>query len=296
MTALRPPAGNRAFWTLVGIAGTIRAAVMLSACCAAGLLIRGIAEHGVSGLWTGSPSRLPATALLTVLIAGAALAGVSAARTARATAALRRALLTFHTQAPAALFHAAHVTGLVGEVTAVADQHPFALTYGLLHPRVVVSTGLVARLSPEELLAVLIHEHAHVRSRDPLKAALARVLTGRYFFLPVLGRLTERYADGQELAADRRAIRACGTGLVASALIKTVDGPDWAAMAPAAAMGSARLLDARIRQLETGTAVLDRIGPRPVLTSLLATAGLTWALSGTATVLAASPLLDRCTG
>jgi hypothetical protein len=118
------------------------------------------------------------------------------------------------------------------------------------------------------------------------------VLAGRYVFLPLLYRLTERYADGRELAADRRAVAACGIGPVAGALLKTVEGPTWAATAPAAAMGRDRLLDARISQLETGTATLSGFGRLALATSLLAAAVLVWALAGTAALLAASPLLD----
>ncbi|GGL36061.1 hypothetical protein GCM10010095_21600 [Streptomyces anthocyanicus] len=293
---LRAPSGNRAFWLLVGIAGLIRTAVMLAACCAAALLALRVADQGVTGLWSGTPSPLPAVALLIVLAAGAILAAFSALRTVRASAAFRRAVRTGLAQAPVALRHAAGETGLAGRVSAVADERPYALTHGLFRPRVLVSTGLAALLSPAELHAVLIHEHAHVRSRDPLKAALARMLAGRYFFLPLLHHLTERYTDGRELAADRRAVAACGTGPVAGALLKTVDGPAWAATTPAAAMGSARLLDVRIRQLETGTATLGRLGPRPLVTTLLTTAALAWALTGTAVVLTVSPLVGCCIG
>ena len=289
-------AGNSAFWAVVGIAGTIRVAVMLTACCAAAVVSGRVADRGIVGLWGGAPGALPATVTVVLLVAGAAVAAVSGVRTARATVAFRRALRTARVEPPVVLRRAAGQAGLAGRVTAVADERPYALTHGLLRPRIVVSNGLTALLTPTELNAVLVHEHAHVRSRDPLKATLARILAGRYFFLPLLRQLTGRYDDGRELAADRHAVAACGVRPVAGALLKVVDGPAWAAAAPAAAMGSARLLEARIRQLETGTAALDGFRCLPLIASLLGTAVLAWALTGTAAVLAASPLIGCCTG
>lgn len=123
-------------------------------------------------MWGGPPGTLPATAALALLTAGGVVAAVTAARTARATRAFRRALRSRRVTVPDALRHAAEETRLAGKVTTVADQRPYALTHGLLHPRVVVSTGLAALLTPPEPRAVLTHEHEHehVHSRDPIKA------------------------------------------------------------------------------------------------------------------------------
>lgn len=60
----------------------------------------------------------------------------------------------------------------------------FALTYGVLRPRVLASTGLAATLSDAELAAVLAHEREHLRGRDPLKKVLARAIPARHFYLP----------------------------------------------------------------------------------------------------------------
>lgn len=94
----------------------------------------------------------------------------------------------------------------VGAIRVIADDRPRAFCHGLLRPRIYVSCGTLEALSTSELRALLAHEQHHARRHDPLRLALARVLGGGLFFLPVLPRLLERYADAAEIAADEAAI------------------------------------------------------------------------------------------
>lgn len=103
-------------------------------------------------------------------------------------------------------------------VHVVGDDRPRAFCHGLLRPRIYLSSGTLAALSPAELQALLAHERHHARRRDPLRLAVARILGGALYFLPVLPRLLERYAAEAELAADEAALR---------------DGQDAAALAAA---------------------------------------------------------------
>lgn len=94
----------------------------------------------------------------------------------------------------------------VGAVRVIADDRPRAFCHGLLRPRIYVSSATLTALRPAELAALLAHEQHHARRHDPLRLALARVLGGGLFFLPVLPRLLDRYADAAEIAADEAAI------------------------------------------------------------------------------------------
>ena len=87
------------------------------------------------------------------------------------------------------------------------DPRALAFCAGLLRPRVYVSTGALVALADDELEAVLAHEAHHARYRDPLRIFFARVLSDCLFFLPVLARLSHRYAALAELAADAAAVR-----------------------------------------------------------------------------------------
>ncbi len=103
------------------------------------------------------------------------------------------------------------VRGLVpGQDAVIVFDHLRAQAFcaGYWRPRVYVSTATVDALLPAELQAVIAHEKEHRQHRDPLRIASARVLSHALFFLPVLGRLVERYAELAELRADAAAVRA----------------------------------------------------------------------------------------
>jgi hypothetical protein len=64
---------------------------------------------------------------------------------------------------------------LAPQVDLVESDRPFALTFGLVRPRAVVSTSLLRTLSPSQGAAVIAHEAEHARRRDPLRQLAARV-------------------------------------------------------------------------------------------------------------------------
>jgi hypothetical protein len=159
--------------------------------------------------------------------------------------------------------------GLRGRVVQVCDASPYAFTYGIWHPRVVVSTGLAEAVTPEELVAVLRHENHHVRNRDPLKVLALRTWASAFFMIPLVGAVLQRVLDRQELKADRTALRDSGVPAVAGALLKAVGEPVVAPGTALAAMGGPALLEARVIQLETGRGprLLTAIHPAAVITS-----------------------------
>lgn len=96
------------------------------------------------------------------------------------------------------------------DVTVIRDPRPQAFCIGYLRPRICISTGTLDALGSGELTAVLSHERHHRAARDPLRLAVARILSDSLFFLPVLRNLTERYSALIELSADEAAVRANG--------------------------------------------------------------------------------------
>src|SRR5919199_500453 len=133
--------------------------------------------------------------------------------------------------------------------TQVVDlDTPVAVCYGLLRPRLVLSTGIARGLSRAELEAVVRHERAHLRRRDPLRLVLVRALADAVPAVPVLREAAEAVATAQELAADRDALAAVGADALGGALLKVGD-----ALGPlhgrGAAIGAFSTNDARIDQL-----------------------------------------------
>lgn len=97
-----------------------------------------------------------------------------------------------------------------------------AFTVGLMFPRVYVASRLEVLLSQAEMEAVIAHEAAHVKRRDPLRVSACRVLSLTLFWLPALRRLVDDVADEAEIAADDEA--AHGRPLVLASAILSLAG------------------------------------------------------------------------
>ena len=250
MTGLRAPGtGNRAFWWMVAASALVRALLAYGICCLVLAIFDAVSSGGPTALWSNDPSLLPGLAVLAVVAVGVSRATWLLARTARHSIAFAHHVRDHATRTPARLAAARWTDG---RLAVLDDKAPFALTYGVLHPRVLVTTGLLGALSDAELAAVLAHEREHLRNHDPLKNVLARAILARHFYLPALARLRDRFTSGRELSADRAALAAHGVAPLAGALLKVTEGPAWAAASPSAAMSTEALLEARISQLETG--------------------------------------------
>jgi beta-lactamase regulating signal transducer with metallopeptidase domain len=237
MNGLRPQPG----WLLWPLAVTAVLAHL-------GLAVLAVAEYLQLDWLASEPYELTA---VTVVAASGLLAVAGAARVVRRTIlggrALRRLLRSATTPAPTPVLAAAGALGLASRVDVVAIGEAFAITHGLLRPRILLSTGLVDALDAAELAAVLVHEREHVRRRDPLRLLATRVAAGYGWYLPLLGWWAQRVALRRELAADRAATARAGVAAVAGALLKLADLPAPAAMAAVNPMSD---LPDRIAQLE----------------------------------------------
>lgn len=222
-------------------------------CVLAPLILSRLSDHGLGGLLGHGQDLLPALAFVVLVGAGVVLGARALRRGILASRSLARRVSSLALEPPRELAQAAAVAGLAGRVVLVDSEQWFSFAYGALTPRVAVSRGLLDGVSAEELRAVLEHERYHVRNLDPLKVLLVRALPATFFFVPALVALRARYVAGRELAADRRAVRACGREALVGALLKVVRGPGWGELQAAAAIGGPELLDLRVAQLESGS-------------------------------------------
>ena len=236
-----------------------------------GLAVLAVAEYASLG-WL-LPTRYDLGAVTLVVATAVAGLGASAwvvARAAAGSRALRRLAAGQGRPLPPAVGSAAAVLGLAGRVEAVAAREPFAVTCGLVRPRILVSDGLAGALSPPELIAVLAHERCHLRHRDPARLLAARLLGAYGCYLPAARWLAGRVALNTELAADRAALARVGRGVLAGALLKLAALPACPAVAAASPAGDpAGSLEARVAQLEHGRPAR----PRLAASRALATAG-----------------------
>jgi Zn-dependent protease with chaperone function len=264
---------NRSFVALVVFALVPYALIGVFCCGALSLLAYRVSTDGISVI-TDDWRVWPAIAFFAVVGAGTIRALLSMRTQLLATERLGQHVRALELEACPKLEGAAASTSLTGRVVLIDDERAFSFTFGLRHPRVAVSRGLVDVASPDELSAALEHERYHVRNLDPLKVLVARAAGPALFYLPVLRDLRRRYVAGRELVADRRAARACGPQPLAGALYKVTTGPEWSELGAAAAIGADDLLDLRVTQLETGREPAIPQTSRPALAASVVVLGL----------------------
>lgn len=98
-----------------------------------------------------------------------------------------------------------------------------AFTCGLFRPRIYVSKGLMSELEYAELKAVLLHELAHKKDRDPLRFFLLSLAKDVFFYLPALRGLLSRIRRLREFEADAKAASAMEEPYsLAHALLKAI--------------------------------------------------------------------------
>jgi beta-lactamase regulating signal transducer with metallopeptidase domain len=163
-------------------------------------------------------------------------------------------------------------------------SRPVAFCCGLAWPRVVVTSGLLERLSADEQLAAFWHEAEHVRTHEPLRTLLSRLAQDAFFWLPVLKDLFARYALTRELNADRVATTHTSVRALAAALHEASAAP-----AMAGVVGFADFAGARVDRLVDPSASLPRLFRwQRVGSSAVAVALLTLAFAVPANVSVAS--------
>lgn len=114
--------------------------------------------------------------------------------------------------------------GSVQDVRVVPHRAPIAYTRGLFRRQIIVSTGMVEGLDPDERDAVIAHERAHVRGRHTGLMFIGRVLLRAFGFLPPVERAVQQLLLGLEAAADDRAASVVGSRIVvARALAKLAE-------------------------------------------------------------------------
>jgi Zn-dependent protease with chaperone function len=102
----------------------------------------------------------------------------------------------------------------------VQSDQPLSFVWGFGRAKLVVSTGLLTTLTPEELAAVLEHEAAHHARRDNLSKLGLTMCAHATLAVPLARRLL-RWRDEQvELICDETAARSTSPLDLADALVK----------------------------------------------------------------------------
>lgn len=167
-------------------------------------------------------------------------------RTARTLRPLRKRAMP---GMPLRLRHLAGTLGLTDRVRLVDAEALFAFCHGVRRPQVWVSRALVDALTRDELEAVLRHEAAHLRRRDPVRTVIARSLAAALAFVPLTPALRDAYLCRREIEADRECVDAMGDVLpLAGALQRMLIPPRQPDLSPLA-VSALTATDVRIDRL-----------------------------------------------
>ena len=260
----------RSFWAVVAVVGAVevfigflafRSAETDLTCWFSGLRNQGYASAtcGAHSLIVGFQSWVPAGVIL-LLFTATILAGLATLTTQY----VRRKFRVCGGSArqipnPETLCRIASALRI--DVHLCDDDRCFCCCAGFLFPRVIISTAMVQMLDEPQLTAVLAHEAAHVRRRDPARALAVRCAANALFYLPLARHLSQRALIASELGADSVAANVAGQAALVTALLDIL-GRVRPALGTVTEMASLGALDSRIEALRTKAVPLSSRRPR----------------------------------
>ena len=152
---------------------------------------------------------------------------------------------------------------------------------GTLKPVILIPVGALARLAPEEMEALLVHELAHVLRHDYLVNLLQTAMETLFFYHPGVWWISRRMREERENCCDDIAVASCGDAIRYVRALAEMESlrmqvPDLAM----AATGGALLR--RAQRLLAPHAQKRGVAPSGVAVAALAVAALLlWAAPGT---------------
>jgi len=184
-----------------------------------------------------------------IIVAGVLYAVWDRARSARASGRILNAVRHYPCRNGDAFSQAAASVGVDARMLCIVPGLPVpAFTVGWLRPRIYLASSLAEVLPHAELAAVIAHENAHARRRDPLRWSLFRFLACSLFWIPALRRLASDLDDEAEVLADDAAAERDPLAL-ASAILTLAKWPGVALRHDAVGFHRYDLIARRVQRL-----------------------------------------------
>jgi|GEM_PF-6535124 len=121
------------------------------------------------------------------------------------------------------LLLAATNTNTANTLVEINTKQPFIFCYGLVFPKIYISSAIVTALSNHELQAALLHEKHHILFKEPARLLFIKFLNG-FNIIPGIKTLTAKYLSFAEIAADELATHNfTEKSYLASAMIKILE-------------------------------------------------------------------------
>ncbi len=100
--------------------------------------------------------------------------------------------------------------GLKDSVRLIDVSAPLAFCFGIINPKIYLSTTVVQLMTVEELKAILLHEKHHLDNRDSMTFFLGRLIENLFLFFPLTTEIINGFRVRREIAADGYAIKVLG--------------------------------------------------------------------------------------
>jgi beta-lactamase regulating signal transducer with metallopeptidase domain len=165
------------------------------------------------------------------------------------------------------------VTDVTMRAFAIHTGFPIVAVIGIVRPRLVIDAQVLRACSPDELAAILAHEHGHVRRWDNLRRAVVAAVPGPWF-TPDLPRAwreaTEEAADDLAAATGRDTRFHLANALLRVSRLapRRVDTSHWQTQLPASALYRGESIERRVRRL-LETPATSTPGHRPWTTAIV---------------------------
>jgi Peptidase family M48 len=149
-------------------------------------------------------------------------------------------------------------------------------TVGMLRPSIRVSPEVSSQLDEGAMRALLAHEEAHARHRDPVRQLCAQIATDLQWPFPGARNRLSAWRQALEIARDDEAVETGVDGadlahaIVTCARLARGSGSGDGDPAIAQAMGSGEALSNRVRRLLTRPLPAPRLTQRPASLGLFA--------------------------
>lgn len=113
---------------------------------------------------------------------------------------------------------------LVDKIIELEEDQAVVFCYGIFHPNICISSGILKQMSNVEIQAVLLHEKQHILNYEPAKLMILKICEKIFFFFPGFKILSHQYIVYSELAADELATASFAQNQpLAQALAKIID-------------------------------------------------------------------------
>lgn len=118
------------------------------------------------------------------------------------------------------IMQAPHLSTHIDTQVYTSDKVSSPLVIGFKEPKIIIPQSLTEQLKDEQLRAIVLHEHAHIKRKDNWFGLFQEVIAILFWWSPVIRLLNKRIHVEREIACDLRAVNELqSTQLYAQSLI-----------------------------------------------------------------------------